>query len=524
MNDNLTKPKSSLLKIGQYVLFGIFFLTSTTTTAFAVSVNEGLRQGLYPEYPLINYEKVADPALVKRGEYLAKAGDCIACHTAEHSDKVFAGGLEFASPLGKLYTPNISSDKKYGIGGWTEKQFAKAVHDGVSPKGSFYYPAFPYRNYNNLSDADIKALYAYFQAIPAYSVENQKNHMMFPINWRFLQLGWRILFFYPYKTGPYKPDMKKSEAWNRGKYLVEGLGHCDMCHTKSYYLFSPELTLAAPIRKYNLAGANIVGGYRAPDITSRLMKEATLSEITSVFLKDELIGGGKIAQPPMLEVNHDSLSHLTHKDLEDIGVYLKTVKSKVPPMPSSSGSDAGEGVYSTYCAACHSTGAGGAPKFGDKTAWDPLIKQGMNVLYTNAMNGIGGMPRKGNCNSCSPTQIQEAVDYIVNQTQSATASSAPAIKPMKRLTMADGKDTYTKYCSACHNPGTSYPDAPIMGNSVVWNKLLMQGMDQLIFHTLKGYGGMASKGGCTRCTDEAVIVAIKYMLSQSNVQGNYELW
>jgi cytochrome c5/cytochrome c553 len=521
MNDNFTRRKKTAWQISKPFLLSAFFLTGTT--AFATSAEATLRQSPYPAYPTIDYSQVANPQLVKKGEYLAKAGDCIACHTAEHSNQAFAGGLEFASPLGKLYTPNITSDKEHGIGKWTEKQFAKAMRNGVAPDGSFLYPAFPYRNYNNLSEGDMKALYAYFEAVPAIAAPNKKNHMIFPINWRFLQLGWRIMFFYPHKTGPYKPDTSKSKAWNRGKYLVEGLGHCDMCHTKSYYLFSPKFTLAAPMRKYNLAGANIIGGYRAPNITSKLMKDVPLSEITQVFLKDKLIGGGKIAQPPMLEVNHNSLSHLKLSDLEAIGTYLKTVHSKTPPIPSSGGS-AGEGVYSTYCAACHTTGAGGAPKLGSKSAWDPLIKLGKNQLYANAMNGIGAMPRKGNCNSCSAQQIHEAVDYLVQQAQSGTASATPEVAPLKRLTLVDGKKIYTQYCSACHNPGSKYPGAPIIGDKAAWDKVLGQGMADVIRHTLHGYGGMAPKGGCTHCNDEEVIVAIKYMVNQSKRKGNYQLW
>lgn len=522
MNDNLTRYNQLLSRIGKSILLGTAFLVGATT--YAASTGETLRKSPYPDYPKINYNKVKNPALVKRGEYLAKAGDCIACHTAEHSNRVFAGGLEFASPLGKLYGPNITSDKEHGIGKWTEKQFAKAIRDGVSPSGSFYYPAFPYRNFNKLTDADVKALYAYLQAVPSYPIANKKDHLIFPLNWRFLQLGWRMLFFYPHKDGAYKPDQKKSDNWNRGKYLVTGLGHCDMCHTPSYYMLSPKFTLAAPIRKYNLAGANIIGGYRAPNITSTLMKDIPLSEITDVFLKDQLVGGGKIAQPPMLEVNHDSLSHLKLTDLEAIGTYLKTVKSKTPPLPSSSGSDAGKGIYSTYCAACHTTGAGGAPKLGNKTAWNPLIKLGMNQLYSNAMNGIGGMPRKGNCNTCTNKQIQQVVDYMVSQAQSSTAEAAPVIKPVKRLSLSDGKKIYESRCAVCHAPGTKYPDAPITGDKATWDKLIKQGMDQLIFHTIKGYGGMPPKGACVHCTDEEVIVAVKYMVNQSKRKGNYQLW
>jgi len=254
------------------------------------------------------------------------------------------------------------------------------------------------------------------------------------------------------------------------------------------------------------------------------MKNVPISEVTRVFMKDQLIGGGNIAQPPMLEVNHNSLSHLSIKDLQAIATYLKTVKSKTPPMPSASGSSAGESIYSTYCSACHTTGAGGAPKLGSKTAWTPLIKLGKNQLYTNAMNGIGGMPRKGNCNSCTTQQIHQAVDYMIGQAQSGTASAAPAAPRLKYLTLADGKNVYNTYCAVCHNPGKKYLNAPILGDRRQWDQLIDKGMGTLIANTLHGYGGMAPKGSCTKCTDEEVIVAIKYMVDQSTKKGNHQLW
>lgn len=524
MKDNSTSSKQSLMRIGQSVLLGSAILIGSGALAAGPTPYENLRKSPYPSYPKINYSKVANPKLVKHGEYLAKAGDCIACHTAEHSNRTFAGGLEFKTPFGSLYAPNITSDKKYGIGKWTEKQFAKAMRQGVAPDGSFFYAAFPYPYFNKLTDQDVKALYAYFKAIPAYHVQNKKNSMMFPLNWRFLQLGWRMLFFYRQKTGPYQADSKHSATWNRGKYLVDGLGHCGMCHTPSYYMLSKKFTLAAPIKKYYLAGAPVIGGYRAPNITSKLMKNVPVSEITNVFMKDQLVGGGKIAQPPMLEVNHNSLSHLSMQDLQSIATYLKTVKSKTPPMPSASGSDAGKGIYSTYCSACHTTGAGGAPKLGSKTAWAPLIKLGKNQLYSNAMNGIGGMPKKGNCNSCSAKQIQQAVDYMIGQAESGSASAAPATPRLKVLTLVDGKRIYKQYCAACHNPGSKYMNAPIIGNKAAWDKITKQGMDQVIAHVLNGYGYMAPKGACNKCTDEEVIVATKYMIDQSTSKGNYQLW
>lgn len=474
----------------------------------------------YPSYPVIDYSKVKNAELVKRGEYVAKMGDCIACHTAVGGGKAFAGNFFLDTPFGKIYTHNLTSDKETGIGGWTYDQFVKAMREGVGPDG-FAYPAFPYLYFNRMTDDDLKALFAYLNAIPAVKTIKKENTLFWPISWRFTQLGWRMMFFYHQKKGPYVDDPSKSKAWNRGSYIVNGPGHCSMCHTQSYYLFSPKYALGAPMNKYFLAGGMVDGGH-APNITSKLMKGVPTDDIVNVFMNDELIGGGKIAQAAMLEVNHDSLKHLKRSDLEAIATYLKTVVSKDRPVAS--GSDAGKSIYSTYCTGCHTTGAGGAPKLGDKTAWEPLIKQGMDTLYNNAIHGINAMPPKGTCSSCTDQQIKDAVKYIVDQAESGTASGPSVAPAMKPLTLADGKRVYDKYCSVCHTPGSTYLNAPALGDKQAWAPLIKQGMVNLFLNVTHGHGNMAPKGGCTTCTDADLVAATKYMVHESKSQGNYTLW
>lgn len=483
-----------------------------------------VHKGYYPTYPTINYGTSPKAALIKRGEYLVKLGDCIACHTTHSGGKPFAGGLPISTPFGTIYTPNITPDKKTGIGSWNIEQFIKVMREGISPQGKYYYPAFPYLYFNKITNDDLIAIKAYLDAIPAVKQENRKNELIFPFNWRFLQLGWRLLFFQFQKSGPYKPDPTKSDAWNRGAYLVRGLGHCAMCHTPSHYFIFKSWILAAPIYKYDLTGA-FVQGYYAPNISSTNLAHTPIQDIADVFLKDKLIGGGKV-EGPMAEANHDSLKYLTMNDIKAIAVYLKSVKSEIPPQPShGTGLVAGKKIFDQYCQGCHLTGAGGAPKIADQAAWEPLIKQGLNTLYKNAINGIGGMPAKGTCTTCTNKEIQAAVQYIVSQSKpgvAATLGHTLPVKPMKPLTLEDGKNIYNRYCKACHDG--SYKGAPVLGAKEAWKPRIQQGIDVLLVHTIQGYKNMPARGSCSECNDAQIKAAVIYMVQESKTKGDYTLW
>lgn len=487
--------------------------------ASAAESNPAANEEQYAQYPKINYGSGAGAASLKRGEYLVKMGDCIACHT-EPGGQAFAGGLAFDTPFGTIYSPNITPDQKNGIGQWTNPQFYKAVREGIAPDGQYFYPAFPFPYYNKLTDQDLQDIRAYLNAIPAVQKANRENHMMFPFNWRFLQLGWRLMFFEFQKTGPYQPEPHHDASWNRGAYLVLSLGHCDMCHTPMYYMLSKKFVLGAPIRKYHLAGG-FVNGFYAPNITSSRMQDVSVEQLANVFLHDQLLEGGAV-QGPMKEANHDSFQYLTPEDITAIHSYLVTVKSKTPPKQKmGSGLAAGKKIYEQYCVGCHATGAGGAPKFGDAAAWEPLAKQGMDTLYNNAIHGIGGMPPKGTCATCSEEDIKNTVQYIVTESTGAHAAAQPQTAP-KQLTLADGKQLYEQYCQACHNG--AYAGAPKIGDKTAWQPLIAKGMDVLILNTLKGIGNMPAKGSCAKCNTAQIKAAVKYMVNESKTEGDYILW
>lgn len=468
--------------------------------------------GKYPNYPIIVYGTGPQAELIKKGQYLAQAGDCIACHT-KPGGLPFAGGLPIATPFGIIYSPNITSDKKYGIGNWTLAQFSKAMREGVAPDGSNYFPVFPYPYFNKLSDDDIAALKAYFDAIPPVPLANKPVDMPIPFRWRFMQFFWKLMFF-DFHKGAFKPDPSQSAQWNRGAYLVQGLGHCGMCHT-------PLNPLGAPKEEYALTGGFGSGSY-APNISFSRFVNVSVSTIANVFINNELVSGGKIVGP-MAEVVHDSLEYLSKDDLEAIATYLKTVKSKLPPSANEKiTSKTGQKIYDKYCVGCHGIGAGGAPKMGDAGDWAPKIKQGLPTLYKNAIQGIGNMPAKGTCATCSDAEIQAAVDYIIKNSQASTGTTAKTSMDVSPPSADLGKKVYDSVCAVCHESGKL--GAPITGDHDAWAPLIKKNMDVLIEHTIKGYKNMPARGACHTCSDTDLIAAVIYMVNQSQPNGNYNLW
>ncbi|MDX1901020.1 MAG: c-type cytochrome [Gammaproteobacteria bacterium] len=464
----------------------------------------------FPDYPNVK----TNTPLVQRGEYLVKAGDCMACHTnTAEKGQPFAGGLLMQTPFGKLYTPNITPDPETGIGKWTDAQFIKAMREGISPEGHYYYPAFPYLYFSRMSDDDIKAIKAYLDAIPAIKQTNRSNEMVFPFNIRLLQLPWRLMFFHPSA----KPlSSENTDPLKRGEYLVEGPGHCGMCHTPSWHIITESLPLGAPMMKYNLTGAK-VQGYLAPNISQSNFGNTSVDEIVQVFSEDHLVGGGNVVGP-MLEVNHDSLRYLPRSDLEAIATYLKSVKSVSPPKPT--GSNAGKSLYENYCAGCHAAGAGGAPRFGDAAAWSPYLQKGMPAVYDNAIKGINGMPAKGTCLSCTDNDIRQAVDYMVKPVMGVTVTASAPVA--KKLTREDGKRLYIENCSVCH--ATGFKGAPKPGDINGFKNAVNAGFLQTYTDVVTGKKGHPVRGACPTCSDDELIAAIKYMLDESAPSKDYNLW
>jgi cytochrome c5 len=498
------------------IVFSAVVLSYVSVSADAADTITKHQQGgeNFPTYPTPNYGTGAHAQLVHRGEYLVKAGDCISCHTDSPNNGVpFSGGLALKTPFGLFYSMNITPDQKTGIGKWSDQDFIRAARKGIAPNGSFYFPVFPYTSFTKVSDEDLIAIKAYLFSLPPVHKENKKPGAPWPISWRFLQLGWRMMFFH---EGAYQNDPKQSAAWNRGAYLVQGLGHCGECHT-------PRNLFGAMKDKNFLTGA-FVDGYFAPDITQYGLKGATDIDVEDVFVKRQMLKGAGEVQGPMAEVDHNSLQYMSNQDLMAIVTYLKTVKSEEPKTSSGPvGAGAGKKIYEAHCAVCHGTGAAGAPKLGDAADWDPRIKQGMPVLFQHAINGFNSMPPKGTCMSCSDEEIKAAVQYLADQSKpgAAGAGTPAAVAAPPQPTLADGKRIYENTCSVCHTQGLL--GAPKLGDKAAWAPRIKQNMDILFAHTIKGYNRMPPRGTCVSCTNAELQAAVKYMVQQSS-DGNYSLW
>lgn len=336
-------------------------------------------------------QKAADPAVIAKGEYLARAGDCIACHTAREG-KTFAGGLPMKTPFGTLYTSNITPDPQTGIGTWTSDQFYQMMHNGRFPDGGLVYPAMPFASYTQVTREDSDAIYAYLRTVPPVKQLNKPHDLTFPFNNRSLILGWRTLFF---REGEFKPDPTKSAEWNRGNYLVEGLGHCGMCHT-------PINALGGSKQSQAFEGGLIpMQNWYAPSLTSN--KETGLGDWTIEEIVDYLrkgVSAKGAVYGPMAEVVYNSLQYLNDDDVRAMAVYLKGLAQGGPPekastsLPSAESSlllSFGKSIYDRDCASCHgATGQGMLPDY-------PPLAGNQSIQMVSAVNPIrmvlnGGYP------------------------------------------------------------------------------------------------------------------------------------
>jgi len=337
-------------------------------------------------YPL-SQEARKDPRVV-RGRYLAIASDCIGCHTADAA-KPFAGGVPLQTPYGAIYSSNITPDRKFGIGNWTGDQFYKALHSGIAPGWKHLFPAFPYTNYSLLSRDDVDAIKAYVDALPPVAEPSKPDTLMFPLNLRLLQIGWRVLFFHDteFRSDP-------GSEISRGEYLVKGPGHCSACHT-------PRNFLSAERDDYFLAGG-FVEGWHAPNIRSGTpagIGDWDVNEIV-LFLRTGQSQHGTASLGPMRTVINNSLQYLRGEDLRAIAVYLKSLPPKAfeidqeqttvgpkKPVPAAEGA----AIYQEQCAACHSPDGRGRAGDYPPLAENPVVG---NANPTNVIKAVlmGGFP------------------------------------------------------------------------------------------------------------------------------------
>lgn len=273
-----------------------------------------------------------DGGAIERGKYLFVGADCGGCHGGDTQGAAPSGGLGLDTPFGLFHVPNITPDKQYGIGSWSEADFRAALRKGVGHKGEYLFPVFPFTSFTNMSDGDIADLYAYLMSLPAVAEPDKPHQVKAPFGWRSLLVFWRGLFF---TEGPQKANAARDEVWNRGNYLVHAVAHCEECHTPRNFLGA---------LKSNMAFSGNVGGpdgQNAPNITSDVetgiggWSVADIEQVlkTGMTPDSDMLGSG-------MKAVVRGTSKLTDADRHAIAVYLKTVppihvKLAPPPKPGS---------------------------------------------------------------------------------------------------------------------------------------------------------------------------------------------
>ena len=298
------------------------------------------------------------PALAARGAYLARAGNCMACHTAR-GGLPYVGGRSINTPFGAVFSSNLTPDPQTGIGRWSASDFWRALHHGQSRDGRLLYPAFPYTNYTEVSRADSDALHAFLMQLPPVVQPASAHTLRWPFNTQAALALWRALYFRP---ASYQPDTQQSAEWNRGAYLVRGLGHCSACH-------SARNALGANSTPLDLAGGLIpMQNWYAPSLTSAL--EAGVADWSQqdivTLLKTGVSARGSVLGP-MAEVVLHSTQHLSDADLGAMAQFLKqltptpTLVLQAAPTAPAAVRTLGAGLYEKHCAQCHGGNGQGVP-------------------------------------------------------------------------------------------------------------------------------------------------------------------
>lgn len=368
------------------------------------------------------------PELIAAGKALVAAGDCAGCHTADPA-KPFAGGKRIDTPFGAIYAPNLTPDRDTGIGAWSDADFTRALRYGIAPDGSPYYPAFPYPYFTKLTKDDTLAIRAYLGTLAPVVSRNKPPELRWPFGYRGLMRVWNALYFTP---ALFEPDQSQSAAWNRGGYLVTGLGHCGACHT-------PKNTFGADRNTQALSGSE-VGGWYAPRLDG-----AARSGLKSWNADDivEYLASGRNAKShaggPMAEVVVNSTSKMSDGDLRAIALYLKSLppsrrETNATP-PDDAEMKAGQAVYAKLCIACHEADGSGAPRIYPPLPGNALLQSinpsstlrvildGARTVTTPKAPNTGEMP--GYAKQLSDEDIAAVTNYIRN----SWGNAAPVVTP-----------------------------------------------------------------------------------------------
>src|SRR5579872_3927866 len=339
----------------------------------------------------------------EKGEYLARAGDCIACHSVR-GGKAFAGGLRMGTPMGAIYSTNITPDPETGIGGYSLADFDRAVRAGVAKDGHHLYPAMPYPSYAKITDEDLAALYGFFmKQVPPVKQANKPSKIRPYMSFRWPLAIWNALFT---DSAPYAAKAGHDAAWNRGAYLVEGLGHCGACHTPRGWAFQ-EKALDDGNAAF-LAGAELDAWF-APNLRGDIRTGigGWSQDDIAAFLKsghnDKAVAFGS-----MLDVVNNSTPYLNDDDLRAMAIFLKSLPAttqqaqfayddaSTKTLESGKPQQPGAAIYLGSCAACHGSDGKGQPQFMPPLAGNPVVLDANPVSLINlVLNGAEPLVAKG---------------------------------------------------------------------------------------------------------------------------------
>ena len=391
------------------------------------------------------------PEVLDHGEYVARAGDCIVCHTAPGGES-FAGGLKMATPLGTITTTNITPDKDTGLGGYSFADFDRAMRKGVAKDGHYLFPAMPYPSYVNITDPDMKALYAFFQErVTPVKQANAKKELPDWMNKTHLNTEWVLdtglrvwnALFVP--GDGYLAKTEKGMGWNRGAYLVEGLGHCGSCHTPRGMFFQ-EKAMTGDAAAF-MSGAEL-DHWSAPNIRSDAGDGLAAWSDADVysFLKTGH-GPGTAAFGTMIDVINNSTQYLTDEDLMGMAAYIKSLspgarQGVTPPVYDAKTTDrlqtaddksSGEKVYSVQCSGCHGMDGKGKAEFVPPIAGNPsVLDRNPASLINVTLNGsqrivLDGQPDPYRMVQFRVTLNDQQVADVVNFIRKGWDNNAPGM-------------------------------------------------------------------------------------------------
>jgi mono/diheme cytochrome c family protein len=373
-----------------------------------------------------------DPALIARGEYLATVGDCAGCHTAQGGARL-AGGRSLATPFGNIPVPNITPDRETGLGDWSFEDFWQALHAGKGRRGELLYPAFSYTSYTRVTRDDALAMFAWLQSLPAVHQPVRSPALDFPYSVRKSLAAWRALYF---REGVYKPDPAQSPQWNRGAYLVQGLGHCNECH-------AARDSLGGTSGHQHLTGGQIpMQSWYAPDLSTRQnggLQGWSARDIVDLLKTGQSAKGAAFG--PMADVVATSTQHMSDDDLHAVATYLQSLPPRTPPVEAPQLFNAkaivqqGEKVYARHCAGCHGKDGSGVagvypPLDGNSSVTEPT---GLNATRMVLLGGFAPLtaanPRPYSMPPFAQQLSDSEVSAVVSYMRRSWTNNASVVRP-----------------------------------------------------------------------------------------------